>query len=300
VLKWLDYTIPLWHNSHMNRLPLADRTRILAALCEGNSVRGTSRMTGAAKGTILRLLADVGDACSHYMDETMRDLRCERLQLDEIWSFCGAKEKNVPFERRGEDGIGDMWTWIAIDADTKLVPTFLLGKRDSYSCNEFVRDLANRLGSQRVQITTDGFGAYKPAISREFFGRVDFAQCVKEFGLDPNEPEKRYSPSVVTSITTTVIVGDPDLKHTNTSYVERQNLTLRMGQRRFTRLTNGFSKKAENLARSLALHYMHYNFCRKHMTIKTTPAMAAGLTDRLWTLHDLARLPDMIRDREAA
>ncbi len=284
----------------MNRLSVDERTRILAALCEGNSVRGTSRMTGAAKGTILRLLADVGDACSVYMDETMRNLPCKRLQLDEMWSFCHAKAKNVPAERRGEDGIGDVWTWVAIDADTKLVPTFLLGNRDTYSCNEFVRDLANRLGPQRVQITTDGFGAYKTAISREFFGRVDFAQCVKEFGLDPSEPDRRYSPSVVTSITTTVVLGNPDPEHANTSYIERQNLTLRMSSRRFTRLTNAFSKKAENLAHALALHYMHYNFCRKHMTIKTTPAMAAGLTDRLWTLHDLARLPDLIRDREAA
>jgi IS1 family transposase len=284
----------------MNRLPLADRVRILSALVEGNSVRGTCRMTGAAKGTVLRLLEDVGDACSAYMDEVMRDLPCRRLQLDEMWSFCHAKEKNVPVERRGEDGVGDVWTWIAIDADTKLVPTFLLGKRDTYSCNEFVRDLAQRLGPQRVQITTDGFGAYKPAIAREFFGRVDFAQVVKEFGLDPAEPEKRYSPSVVTGLTKTVIAGNPDPKHMNTSYVERQNLTLRMSSRRFTRLTNAFSKKAENLARALALHFMHYNFCRTHMTIRTTPAMAAGLTDRLWTLHDLARLPDMIRDREAA
>jgi IS1 family transposase len=284
----------------MNRLPLDDRVRILAALVEGNSVRGTCRMTGAAKGTVLRLLAEVGDACSAYMDEVMRGLRCERLQLDEMWSFCHAKAKNVPAERRGEDGIGDMWTWVAIDADTKLVPTFLLGKRDTYSANEFIRDLANRLGPQRVQITTDGFGAYRSAIAREFFGRVDYAQCVKEFGLDDKESERRYSPSVVTAICTTVIVGNPDLRHANTSYIERQNLTLRMGQRRFTRLTNAFSKKAENLARSLALHYMHYNFCRKHMTIRTTPAIAAGLTDRLWTLHDLARLADMIRDREAA
>lgn len=284
----------------MNRLPLDERVRILSALVEGNSIRGTCRMTGAAKGTVLRLLADVGDACSSYMDETMRDLSSRRLQLDEMWSFCHAKEKNVPVERRGEDGVGDVWTWIAIDADTKLIPTFLLGKRDTYSCNEFVRDLAQRLGPQRVQITTDGFGAYKPAISREFFGRVDFAQVVKEFGLDPAEPEKRYSPSVVTGLTKTVIAGNPDPKHMHTSYVERQNLTLRMSSRRFTRLTNAFSKKAENLARALALHFMHYNFCRKHMTIRTTPAIAAGITDRLWTMHDLARLPNMMRDREAA
>jgi IS1 family transposase len=288
------------YNQAMNRLPLDERVRILAALVEGNSIRGTCRMTGAAKGTVLRLLADVGDACSSYMDETMRDLSCRRLQLDELWSFCHAKEKNVPAERRGEDGIGDVWTWIAIDAETKLIPTFLLGKRDSYSCNEFIRDLAQRLGPQRVQVTTDGFGAYKPAISREFFGRVDFAQVVKEFGLDPAEPERRYSPSVVTGLTKTVIAGNPDPDHMHTSYVERQNLTLRMSSRRFTRLTNAFSKKAENLARALALHFMHYNFCRKHQTVKTTPAIAAGLTDRLWTLHDLARLPDFMRDREIA
>ncbi len=257
-------------------------------------------MTGAAKGTILRLLADVGDACSVYMDETMRDLSCKRLQLDEMWSFCHAKAKNVPAERRGQDGIGDVWTWVAIDADTKLVLTFLLGNRDTYSCNEFVRDLANRLGPQRVQITTDGFGAYKPAISREFFGRVDFAQVVKEFGTRPGRAGEALQPLRRHRAHQDRHCRNLDPKHMNTSYVERQDLTLRMGQRRFTRLTNAFSKKAENLARALALHYMHYNFCRTHMTIRTTPAMAAGLTDRLWTLHDLARLPDMIRDREAA
>lgn len=285
----------------MNRLPLAVRVQILSALVEGNSIRGTARMTGTDKKTILRLLAEVGDACDVYQDDTLRNLNCARLQCDEIWSFCHAKERNLPREMRGAEGVGDMWTWTAIDADSKLIVTWHLGKRSRGDANLFVRDLSERVSSQRVQITTDGLGSYNEPIQRYFKYRADHGSEVKDYGLlDDESPERKYSPMVVKQVIRTPIRGVPDPDHISTAYVERQNLTMRMSMRRFTRLTNGFSKKAENLQRSLALYFMYYNFCRKHATIKTTPAIKAGLTDRIWTLHDLANLPDLMRGGLAA
>ncbi|MHB8432626.1 MAG: IS1 family transposase [Candidatus Tyrphobacter sp.] len=285
----------------MNRLPLAVRVQILSALVEGNSIRGTCRMVGVDKKTVLRLLADVGDACDTYLDETVQNLKCERLQMDEIWSFCHAKERNLKPEFRGADGVGDMWTWTAIDADTKLIVTWHLGKRQRGDADLFVRDLANRVVSERVQITTDGLGSYNEPIQRYFKYRADHGSEVKDYGiLDDEAPERKYSPMVVKSVVRTPIWGVPDPDYISTAYVERQNLTMRMSMRRFTRLTNGFSKKALNLQRALALYFMHYNFCRRHQTLKTTPAIAAGLTDRLWTLHDLANLPELMRGGLAA
>ena len=285
----------------MNRLPLEIRVQILSALVEGVSIRGTCRMVGVDKKTVLRLLADVGDACDAYLDDIMRDLKSERLQCDEIWSFCHAKERNLPKEMRGADGVGDMWTWTAIDADTKLIITWHLGKRTKGDAQLFVRDLAARVTSERVQITTDGLGSYNDPIQKYFHHRADHGSEVKDYGLlDDDAPERKYSPMVVKSVVRTPIWGVPDPDHITTAHVERQNLSMRMGMRRFTRLTNAFSKKALNLQRSLALYFMHYNFCRKHSTIKTTPAVKAGLTDRLWTLHDLANLPDLMTGGLAA
>uniref|UniRef100_E6Q1B3 IS1 transposase n=1 Tax=mine drainage metagenome TaxID=410659 RepID=E6Q1B3_9ZZZZ len=284
----------------MNRLPLAIRVQILSALVEGNSIRGTARMTGTDKKTVLRLLADVGDACDAYLDESVRGLKSERIQCDEIWSFCHAKERNLPKDMRGADGVGDLWTWTAIDADSKLMVTWHLGKRLRGDADLFVRDLASRVVTERVQISTDGLGSYSEPIQR-WFARADYGTEVKDYGLlDDESPERKYSPLVVKKVVRTAIWGVPDPDHISTAYVERQNLTMRMSMRRFTRLTNGFSKKALNLQRALALHFMHYNFCRKHSTIKTTPAIKAGLTDRVWTLHDLANLPELMRGGLAA
>jgi len=285
----------------MNRLPLATRVLVLNALVEGNSIRGTSRMTGAAKGTVLSLLATVGDVCDAYLDETVRGLKSARIQCDEIWSFCHAKERNLPREMRGADGVGDLWTWTAIDADTKLIVTWHLGKRTRGDAQLFVRDLSERIDSERVQITTDGLGSYNVPIQRFFHHRADHGTEVKDYGLlDDDAPERKYSPMVVKSVLRTPIYGVPDPDHISTAYVERQNLTMRMSMRRFTRLTNGFSKKPQNLQHALALHFIYYNFCRKHQTLKTTPAIAAGLTDRIWTLHDIARLPEFMGDGLAA
>jgi IS1 family transposase len=284
----------------MNRLPLATRIQVLSALVEGNSIRGTCRMTGVAKGTVLKLLADVGDACDRYMDEALRDLTCVRVQCDEIWSYCHAKERNLKPEMRGKQGIGDLWTWTAIDADTKLIISWHLGKRTQLDARVFVSELARRIKSN-VQISTDGLGQYNEPIQRYFKYRADHGSEVKDYGiLDDESPERKYSPLVVKRVVRTQIWGAPDPIHISTAYVERQNLTMRMSMRRFTRLTNAFSKKAMNLQRSLALHFMHYNFCRKHQTLKTTPAIAHGLTDRLWTLHDLANLPELMAGGLAA
>lgn len=257
-------------------------------------------MTGVAKGTVLKLLADVGDACGVFHYDAVRGLKCKRVQLDEIWSFCQAKERNVPEKRRGDPTIGDMWTWTAIDPDTKLVVSFLLGKRDEWCTRMFVGDLRERIVG-RVQISTDGLKMYVDPIDHEFGGDADYGQLIKTFGNQGlgRHPETRYSPAAVTGIRTKAVFGNPDENYISTSHIERQNLTMRMSMRRFTRLTNAFSKKAENLNRALALHFVYYNFCRKHSSIKTTPAIAAGLTQRIWTIHDLAKLPDLMRGEAA-
>jgi IS1 family transposase len=274
----------------MNRLSTEKRKAVVAALVEGNSIRATCRMTGVAKNTVTKLLSDLGLVCSIYQDHLLRDLTCERIQCDEIWAFCYAKQKNLPADKRGEPGFGDVWTWVAMDADTKLVPTFRIGGRDLSDATAFMTDLAKRLRN-RPQITTDGHHPYRLAVAGAFDGKVDYAQLVKIYGNDrSNKPERRYSPAVVLEAIPTRVSGDPDPAHISTSHVERLNLTMRMSMRRYTRLTNGFSKKVENLAAAVSIHFFHYNFCRAHKTLGTTPAVAAGVTDHVWTLDELIGL----------
>jgi IS1 family transposase len=285
----------------MNRLPLQKRVQVLSALVEGNSIRATVRMTGAAKATVIKLLCDVGDACDRYLDENLRGLTCVRVQCDEIWAFCHAKERNLKPKLREREEYGDVWTWTAIDADTRLVISYLVGKRSWLFARRFMLDLADRVKSY-VQLTTDGLGMYKENVKQAFGYRVDYGTEVKVFGIEGTEiaPDRKYSPAVVTELKRRRIFGAPDPAYITTAHIERQNLTMRMHMRRFTRLTNAFSKKVENHRRAVALHFMHYNFCRVHSTLKTTPAIAHKLTDRVWALADLAQLPDVLRDSEAA
>ena len=273
----------------MNRLSPAKRSAIIAALVEGNSINGTSRMTGAAKNTILKLLADIGQACVEYQDKHVRKLTSRRVQCDEIWSFCHSKAKNVPDDKKGQFGYGDVWTWTAIDADSKLCISWCIGGRDSYTGMAFMQDVARRL-SQRVQLTTDGHGVYLDAVERAFGGNIDYAMLIKIYGEAPEDDSKRYSPASCYGAEPRPVTGKPDPKYISTSYVERQNLTMRMSMRRFTRLTNAFSKKVENLGHAVALHFVYYNFCRKHMTLGMTPAMAAGLSDHEWSIEELVGL----------
>jgi IS1 family transposase len=279
----------------MNKLDTTTRCRVVAALVEGNSIRATVRMTGVAKNTVQKLLLELGAACSEYQDRTLRNLNCKRIQVDECWAFCYCKQKNVT-QRIAESraGAGDVWTWAAIDADTKLIPCWTLGQRDSETANSFVKDLAERLAN-RVQLTSDGLRAYFEAVERAFGSEVDYAQLVKVYGIDPSE--KRYSPAECVACTRTPVTGTPDPKHVSTSYIERANLTMRMGMRRFTRLTNAFSKKMEDHAAAVSLHMMHYNFVRIHQTLRVTPAMAAGVTDRLWEIADIVALLDPLLDQ---
>jgi len=279
----------------MNRLPIQKRVEVIAALVEGNSIRATCRMTGVAKNTVVKLLVDLGEACARYQDKALRGLTCRRIQCDEIWSFCYAKAKNVPAEHKGDFGYGDVWTWTAIDADSKLVLSWCIGGRDSYTALAFMQDVARRL-TQRVQLTTDGHKAYLEAVERTFGQNIDYAMLQKLYGSDPEE-EKRYSPAKCIGTDVQRIQGKPDPKHVSTSYVERQNLTMRMSMRRFTRLTNAFSKKIQNLGHAVALHFMYYNFCRRHQTLGMTPAMASGLTDHEWSIDEIVAL---LEEREQA
>jgi IS1 family transposase len=287
----------------MNRLSTEKRAQIVASLVEGNSIRATVRMTGAAKNTVVKLLVDLGAACADYQDEALRDLPCTDIQCDEIWSFCYSKQKNVPDEHKGTFGYGDVWTWTAICADTKLVPSWLVGERTTDDAWTFMHDLKARLAN-RVQLTTDGHRSYLKAVEFTFGHDIDFSMLHKIYGAPEGHThqERRYSPPVCTGTDVRIISGDPDPERISTSYVERQNLTMRMGMRRFTRLTNGFSKKVENLAHAVSLHYMHYNFARVHQSLtiehddgtrtKRTPAMAAGVADHVWTLREIAGLLD--------
>lgn len=287
----------------MNRLSTEQRARIIASLVEGNSIRATVRMTGAAKNTVVKLLVDLGAACAEYQAAELVDLPCRTIQCDEIWAFCYSKQKNVPDEHIGTFGYGDVWTWTAICADTKLVPSWLVGERTTDDAWTFLSDLQGRL-AERVQITSDGLKIHVQAVDLAFGTEVDFAQLHKIYGPadGTTHQERKYSPNVCTGIDKRVVTGDPDPREISTSYVERQNLTMRMGMRRFTRLTNGFSKKVENLAHAVSLHYMHYNFARVHQSLtikhddgtrtKQTPAMAAGVADHVWTLHEIAALLD--------
>ncbi|MGO9894569.1 MAG: IS1 family transposase [Bryobacteraceae bacterium] len=282
----------------MNRLDPAKRVQVVTALVEGCSIRSTVRMTGVAKNTIVKLLVELGAACSDYLNTALVNLPATRVQCDEIWSFVGAKDKNIPARRKGEEGIGSAWTWVAIDADSKLICSWLVGKRDPGCATQFIQDLAGRLAN-RVQLTTDGLRLYLTAVVDGFGSNIDYAMLVKIYGNDP-EAEKRYSPAVCTGCTKQTKVGDPDPAFISTSYIERQNLTMRMGMRRFTRLTNAFSKKIQNHAASVALYAMHYNFVRIHQTLRITPAMAAGITGRLWSIHDIIRLVERNEAERAA
>jgi hypothetical protein len=261
---------------------------------EGNSIRATVRMTGAAKNTITKLLADLGEACAEYQDGVFQDLPCKVLEADEIWSYCYAKQKNVPEQFKGTPGYGDVWTFTALCADTKLVPSWLVGERTAEDAEYFLTDLASRLEG-RIQLSTDGHRIYEGTVGPSFRHNVDWAQIQKHYAADPKQTGK-YSPGVCIGTKRRTMKGDPDPDRISTSYVERQNLTMRMGMRRFTRLTNGFSRKVENLAHAVSLHFMHYNFARPHRSLKEryprTPAMAAGVADHIWTLEEIAALLD--------
>src|SRR6266850_3087065 len=276
----------------MNRLDTKRRAQVVAALCEGVSIRATVRMTGVAKNTVSKLLLDLGAACEKYQDEKLRKLTCKRIQCDEIWSFVYAKTKNLPEQYKGEFGYGDVWTWTALDADTKLVPSWAVGRRDGFTAQAFIRDLADRL-AYRVQLTTDGHKVYLEAVEQAFGSNIDYAMLIKMYEGDSGKSataERRYSPAVCTGIQTQRIAGDPDPDYISTSFVERQNLTMRMSMRRFTRLTNAFSKKLDNLKVAVALHFMHYNFARIHQTLRVTPAMEAGVSDHVWSIEEIVGL----------
>jgi IS1 family transposase len=275
----------------MNRLSTEQRTAVVRALVEGCSVRATVRLTGVSKNAISRLLIPLGDACSKYQDETVRGLRSKRVQCDEIWSFVGAKAKNTSDEKKAE-GWGDCWTWTALDADSKLIVSFLVGQRGPSNCYDFMKDVASRFKS-KIQLTTDGLYWYVDAVDHAFGIDIDYGMIQKHYGggvAGTATAAARYSPSTFKSATKEVIVGDPDPRHISTSYVERQNLTMRMSMRRFTRLTNGFSKKVENHAAMVSLYFMYYNFARVHQTIRVTPAMEAGIADHIWDIEEIVGL----------
>lgn len=281
----------------MNQLSVEQRAAIVRGLVEGSSIRSVARMTGTSKNTVLRLLVDLGEFCSIYQDHMLRNLTCKRVEADEIWSFCGAKAKNAT-----KAGQGDIWTFTAICADSKLAVSWLVGPRTPETAQSFMQDVAHRLAN-RVQLTTDGHQMYLTAVEKAFgWNGVDYAMLVKTYGSNDVEGTRRYSPAICTGATKEWIMGAPETSKVSTSYVERSNLTMRMGMRRFTRLTNAFSKKAENHAHAVSLHFMHYNYCRPHTTltkaaggIKTTPAMAAGVTDHVWTVEEILGLMDPSR-----
>jgi IS1 family transposase len=273
----------------MNQLSSDKRTQIVAALVEGCSIRSVVRMTGASKNTIAKLLVELGAVCADYLNKSLVNLPCKRIQIDEIWSFVGAKQKNVTPEMAAARFCGDAWTFVAIDADTKLVISWMVGNRDTAAATDFLHDVSGRL-TDRVQLTTDGHNMYLKAVANTLFEEgIDFAQLVKYYENTP-DGQRRYSPAQCMGTKREMVCGSPDPKHISTSYIERQNLTMRMSMRRFTRLTNAFSKKIENHIAMLALHYMHYNYCRIHQTLRVTPAMQAGIANRPWELQELIGL----------
>ena len=278
----------------MNRLSMSKRTQIIGLLVEGNSLRAAARLAGVELNTVSRLLVSAGLACARYQDEALRNIKSQRVQVDEIWAFCYAKSKNLPTAKAAPHDAGDVWTWVGLDADSKLAISWWIGDRSGDTAKVFMADLASRLAN-RVQLTSDGHRAYLQAVEEAFCGDVDYAQLVKIYG-QTTEGQRRYSPPECIGCERVGVEGKPDPKHISTSYVERQNLTMRMSMRRFTRLTNAFSKKVENHVHAVALHFMYYNFCRIHKTLRVTPAMAAGVTDRLWTVEDIVKL---IAEREA-
>ena len=268
----------------MNRMPLKQRAQILSLLVEGNSLRSTSRIADCSINTVTKLLVDVGMACAEYQDKALRNLPCKQIQCDEIWSFCYSKQANIPEEFKGVAGYGDIWTWTAICPDTKLIASWLVGERTAEVAMAFTEDLASRLAN-RIQLSTDGNRMYVKAVENAFGGDIDYGMLIKHYGHYAKQfVDRRYSPAPYTGSTKAKINGDPELSKVSTSYVERQNLTMRMGIRRFTRLTNAFSKKAENHAHAVALHFMYYNFGRIHKTLRVTPAMEAGISTKVWSL----------------
>ncbi len=272
----------------MNKLTRTARAQILGLMVEGMSMRAISRITGASKNTIVKLLEDAGEAFSDYQDRTLRNLTCKRVQVDEIWAFVYAKAKNAPTAKAAPEGAGDCWTWMAIDADTKLIPSFYVGARDADAAQHFIGDLALRLAN-RVQLTSDGHKPYLEAVEQSFGADIDYAVLFKHHG-EPVGALGRYSPGECTGVELRRVEGRPNERQVSTSYAERADLTLRMGSRRFTRLTNGFSKKVANHAHSVAIHTMHYNFARIHQTLRCSPAMAAGVTGQLWELADMVKV----------
>lgn len=280
----------------MNKLPFPKRVQVLSMLCEGSSMRATSRVTGVAINTVMKLLVDAGQACAAYHDQYVRNLQTRRIECDEAWCFTYAKQKNVATAKAAPLWAGDVWTWTAIDADTKLIVSYFIGGREIADARAVMDDLKSRV-SNRIQLTTDGHRAYWQAVEGAFGGDVDYAQLVKIYGPTSTDAQRRYSPPACIGARKHVIAGNPDEDHVSTSYVERQNLTMRMHMRRFTRLTNAFSKKIENHAAAVALHMMYYNFVRVHQTLRMSPAQAAGVTDKLWSVEDLVA---MIEQQELA
>lgn len=272
----------------MNRMSIEQRAQIVSLLVEGNGINAITRITGIAKNTVLKLLADLGEACEAFHDENVRGVTSQRIQADEIWSFCYAKKKNVPAELRGRFGFGDVWTWTAIDADSKLMVSWLVGRREAQDAYAFMKDVASRLANP-IQLTTDGFHCYLNAVDAAFPHAIDYAMLVKMYGTDPMA-EGRYSPSICWSAESKIIRGNPDREHINTSYVEKHNQTMRQNMRRYTRLTAGHSKKLDNHRFATALRFVHYNFARICSTVKSTPAMAVGLADHRWTIEELVSL----------
>ncbi len=276
----------------MRILTKEKRVAVVAALVEGNSIRSTCRMTGVAKGTVLKLLADLGRVCYEYQDKTLRGLHCKRIQADEIWSFCYGKENNLPENLKYRNGYGDVWTWTAICADSKLVVCWHVGDRNTTDAHAFIQNLAERM-ADRIQISTDGLESYLKAIAEAFNNNVDYSQIVKVYGKPEGKKGSHFIPNEVLAVRKESQIGNPDMAHTSTSFVERQNLTMRMSMRRFTRSTNAFSKKLENLKYAIALHFMYYNFCRIHQSLRCTPAMRAKVSDHVWEIGDiLALLPN--------
>jgi transposase-like protein len=280
----------------MNKLTIEKRTKIVAMLVEGSSINSTCRVLDVSKNTVLKLLAEVGNACALYQDRVMVGLNCKRVQCDEIWSFVGMKEKNVPEEVKGVFGYGDVYTWTSIDADTKLMPCWHVGTRGAVSAGIFMDDLASRLAN-RIQLTTDGHQMYLDAVESAFAGDIDYAMLVKQYGnqKETEESKRRYSPAECTGIEKRRINGNPETKHISTSYVERANLTMRMNMRRFTRLTNAFSKKLENHMHAISLFHMHYNFCKVHKSLRVTPAMEAGIADHVWDIEEVLEMVETAR-----
>jgi IS1 family transposase len=277
----------------MNKLPIAKRVQILSMLCEGSSMRAVSRLCDVSINTVAKMLVEAGNVCMAFHDDKVRNLNCKRVQVDEIWSFCYAKQKNVGAAKSAPDGAGETWTWTAIDADTKLIAAWFVGGRDAESANVFMDDLAQRL-THRIQLTSDGHRCYADAVEGAFGNQIDYAQLVKIYGEAPEGSQGRYSPAECTGIKKKLMSGSPDEKHISTSYIERSNLTMRMHNRRFTRLTNAFSKKFESHVHMIAIYTVFYNFLRIHKTLRVTPAMAAGLTDRVWDMAAVIAMMDAV------